>query len=83
MSEANQDTTAYTATLAACQAWRRDVQSGKTAVVSETLAAAGTATMVVTFDGSGDAGQIEGVHAHNATWAETALPAARVKLADV
>ena len=39
--------------------------------------------MVVTFDGSSDAGQIDGVYGHDATGAETALPAARVKLADL
>ncbi len=39
--------------------------------------------MVMTFDGSDDAGQIEGLYAHDATGAETALPATRVRLADV
>lgn len=59
------------------------MQGDDTAAVSEILAAAGIAAVIVTFDDSGDASQMEDSYAHDATGAETALPVARVKLANM
>ena len=39
------------------------------------MAAAGIAAVIMTFEGSGDASQMEDSYAHDATGAETALPA--------
>ena len=59
------------------------MQGGNKAALFDVLAAAGIGTVVVTFDGTGDAGQIEDVSAYDAVGADTALPDARVALADV
>lgn len=83
MSGASEDYSAYTAKLVAYQARRREVQGGNKAALFEVLSAAGIGTVVVTFDGSGDAGQIEDVSAYDAAGADTALPDAHVALADV
>ncbi len=83
MSGVGEDYNAYTTRLAAYQARRREVQGGNKAALFDVLAAAGVGTVVVTFDGSGDAGQIEDVSDYDAAGSDTALPDARVALADV
>lgn len=83
MSGVSQDYSAYTAKLAAYQARRREVQDGNKKALFDVLAAAGIGTVVVTFDGSGDAGQIENVSAYDVAGTDTALPEACVALADV
>jgi hypothetical protein len=66
--------TAYVAKCAAAQALQAVILPGNKVTLFQTLSEAGVRTVVVSFDGSGDSGQIESIVARNADGGEVPLP---------
>jgi len=66
--------TAYDAKCAAVQALQAEILPGNKVVLFQTLSEAGVRTVVVSFDGCGDSGQIESIVARNADGVEFPLP---------
>jgi len=74
---------AYEARLAAYDARQAEVRAANKAALFDALAAAGIAVVVVTFDGSGDSGQIENVTAFSADNDPVELPGGTVDATQV
>lgn len=66
--------TAYEAKCAAVQALQAEILPGNKVALFQTLSEVGVRTVVVSFDGCGDSGQIESIVASNADGVELPLP---------
>jgi len=83
MSSTSVDFAAYKAKHAAFRRMEEEVAPANKAALFEALASAGIHTVVVTFDGCGDAGQIENLDAFTGDNVVTPLPGAPVAFTEV
>lgn len=83
MSSTSADFAAYEAKHAAFRRMEEEVAPANKAALFEALASAGIHTVVVTFDGSGDAGQIESLDAFTGDNVVTPLPDHTVAFTEV
>lgn len=77
------DFTAYEAKCQAAKALAAEILPANKAALFDALAGVGVGTVVVTFDGYGDSGQIESITAFAAGEAEMELPATTIRLREV
>jgi len=83
MSSTSADFAAYEAKHAAFRRMEEEVAPANKAALFEALATAGIHTVVVTFDGCGDAGQIENFDAFTNDNVVTPLPDATVAFTEI